>query len=149
MKITICGSIAFYDEMTKVKNDLEKKGHEIKLPPVEVKDENGKMIPVKKYYELRKKAKDTERWIWERKQEAMMSHFGKVEWADAILVLNHEKNGIKGYIGANTLIEMGLALWLKKKIYLFNEVPEISYKEEILGMKPSLLNGNLKILNSN
>jgi len=33
MKITICGSIAFYKEMEEVKEQLEKLGHEVKLPP--------------------------------------------------------------------------------------------------------------------
>ena len=50
MKITLCGSIAFYPEMLETKNGLETLGHEIKLPPREVPDENGKMIPVAQYY---------------------------------------------------------------------------------------------------
>ncbi len=146
MKITLCGSIAFYDGMLKAKDELEEKGHEVKLPPKEVKDENGNLIPVKKYYELRKKAKESDKWIWDRKEEAMMWHFEKVNWSDAILVLNYEKNGIKGYVGANTLLEMGLALWLKKKIYLLNEIPEMGYTEEIRGMKPEVLNGTVSNL---
>jgi len=40
-------------------------------------------------------------------------------------------------------MEMGLAFYLKKKIYLLNEVPELPYKEEILGVKPIILNGDL------
>ncbi|HLD03020.1 MAG TPA: hypothetical protein VJC07_04955 [Candidatus Nanoarchaeia archaeon] len=146
MKITICGSIAFYDDMLKAKDELEEKGHEVKLPPTEVKDDNGNLIPIKKYYELRKKAKESDKWIWDRKEEAMMWHFEKVNWSDAILVLNYEKNGIKGYVGANTLLEMGLALWLKKKIYLLNEIPEMGYTEEIRGMKPVVLNGTVSNL---
>ena len=56
---------------------------------------------------------------------------------------SYDKNGVKGYIGGNTLMEMGLAFYLKKKIYLLNEVPELPYKEEILGVKPIILNGDL------
>ena len=37
-------------------------------------------------------------------------------------------------------MEMGLALHLSKPIFMTNEVPEIGYKEEILGMKPILIN---------
>ena len=62
---------------------------------------------------------------------------------DAILVANYDKKGVKGYIGGNTLMEMGLAFFLKKKVYLLNEVPELPYKEEILGVKPIILNDNL------
>ncbi|MDD2785691.1 MAG: hypothetical protein PHS79_02230 [Patescibacteria group bacterium] len=139
MKITICGSIAFFDEMQNIQKELEELGHEVKLPPSTIIDDNGIAIPVKKYYAMRKTAESDSGWIWDRKEEAMRNHFDKVEWSDAILVLNHAKNGIEGYIGANTLLEMGLALHLKKKIFLINPIPEIAYKEEILGMKPEVV----------
>ncbi len=143
MKITLCGSIAFYDQMLEIKQKLEQKGHEVKLPPIEVKDETGKMISVKEYYQLRKTETNEKSWIWNRKKEAMKMHFDKVEWSDAVLVTNYPKNNIQGYIGANTLLEMGLALHLNKKIFLLKELPEISYKEEILGMKPIVINEDL------
>lgn len=143
MRITICGSIAFQDEILSVKEKLEKIGHEVGIWPSEVKDKNGQFIPVEEYYKIRHKANDDEKWVWDRKAEAVMEHFEKVAWSDAILVLNYEKNNVKGYIGGNTLMEMGLAFYLKKKIYLLNEVPELAYKEEILGVKPIILNGDL------
>ncbi len=147
MKITICGSIAFFDEMLEVKEKLEQLGHEVDLPPTEIIDENGRMISVKEYYRLRKEEHNSnDSWIWTRKKEAILNHFRKIKWADVVLVLNYEKNNIAGYIGGNTLIEMGLALWLKKKIFLLNEIPEIVYKEEILGMQPIVLNGDLRNL---
>src|SRR3990167_4062096 len=64
--------------------------------------------------------------------------------ADAILVCNYDKNGIAGYVGANTLLEMGLAFHLRKPIYLLNAIPEVSYKEEILGMQPIVIDGDLE-----
>lgn len=75
-----------------------------------------------------------------------MWYFEKVNWSDAILVLNYDKNNIIGYIGGNTLMEIGVAFFLKKKIYLLNLIPEISYKEEIIGMKPIIINGDLSII---
>jgi len=146
MKITICGSIAFFPEMLETKAKLEELGHEVKLPPTEVPDENGQMIPVAKFYELRKTITDENSWIWQRKAEAMHNHFDKVEWADVILVLNYEKNGIAGYIGANTLMEIGLAFYLRKPIYLLNAFSEISYKEEVLSMRPIVINGDLNLI---
>ncbi len=144
MKITLCGSIAFIDEMDAARKELESMGHEVKLPPLEVADGEGKMIPVKEYYALRKAAADDHDWIWKRKAEAMHWHFDKVAWADAILVCNYDKNNIAAYIGPNTLLEMGLAFHLKKPIYLLNPIPEVSYKEEILGMWPIVISGDLK-----
>jgi len=146
MKMTLCGSIAFFDQMLDAKKQLEALGHEVKLPPTEVPDEDGNLIPVAKYYELRKTVTDDTSWIWERKEEAMRNHFDKVAWSDAILVCNYDKKGISGYIGANTLLEMGLAMYLRKPIYLLNQIPEIDYKEEILGMRPIVINQDLDLI---
>lgn len=143
MKITICGSIAFYDEMLSVKKQLEEMACEVKLPPSEVKDKEGNMIPAKDYYKIRKTAGDNEQWVWDRKEEAVRWHFDKIVWSDAILVTNYDKNNVKGYVGGNTLMEIGLAFFLKKKIYLLNQIPELSYKEELLGVKPTVIYGNL------
>jgi hypothetical protein len=146
MKITICGSIAFYEKMCKTKKELENKGHEVDIPPCELRDDSGRIISVQEYYKIRKAEKVDESWVWERKKWAILKHFEKVKWADTILVLNYEKNSMEGYIGANTLIEMGLALYLNKPIYLLNKIPEIAYKEEILGMKPVVIDGNLELI---
>jgi len=142
MKVTICGSIAFYDEMLSIKEKLKEMEHEVELPPFEIKDDSGNMIPVKEYYQKRKSAGENIQWIWDRKGEAITEHFNKVVWSDAILVLNYDKNNIKGYVGGNTLMEIGLAFFLKKKIYFLNQIPELPYKEEILGMRPIILNND-------
>jgi len=143
MKITICGSIAFFDEMLKVKEDLESRGHTVQIPPTKVKDDQGNMISVHKYYELRKTETNDNSWIWNRKYEAIKIHFDKIAWADAVLILNYDKKGIKGYVGANTFLEMGVAMHVNKKIYMLNDIPEVDSKEEILGMKPIIINNDL------
>ncbi len=147
MKITICGSIAFLDEMQEAQKILEELGHEVQIPPLEVLDENGKAMPAKEYYALRKSTNNNNSWIWDRKEKAMKLHFNKVIWSDAVLILNHTKNNVDYYIGANTLLEMGLAFHHGKKIYLLNPIPEVSYKEEILGMKPIVINENFDLIN--
>jgi len=143
MKITICSSIAFQDEVLSVKEKLEKLGHKVAMWPLKLKDGKGQLISAKDYYKIRRVANDDEKWVWDRKAEAVLEHFDKIAWSDAILVANYDKNDVKGYIGGNTLMEMGLAFFLKKKIYLLNQVPELAYKEEILGVKPIILNGDL------
>lgn len=146
MKIAICGSIAFIDEMQDAKTHLEQLGHKVKTPPSEILNEHGNVMTAKDYYQIRKATDMTEGWIWDRKEEAMRNHFNKVVWADAILVLNHEKNNIPHYIGANTLLEMDIAFHHGKKIFLLNPIPEIASKEEILGMRPTVINGNLSFI---
>lgn len=80
-----------------------------------------------------------------QKTKLMRYHFKKVAKADAILVLNLEKNGIKAYIGGNVLMEMALAFHLNKPIFLYNTVPtDTFFTEEIRGMNPDIINRDLK-----
>ena len=143
MKITICGSIAFYDKMLEIKRELEELKHEVDLPPFEIKDDKGRMIPVLEYYRIRKSETSDDSWVWNEKERAIRNHFDKIVWADVILVVNYDKNNVPGYIGGNTFLEMGIAFFLKKKIFLLNPIPEVSYREEILGMKPIVINNSL------
>lgn len=146
MKITLCGSIHFLDEMLKIKAQLEKLDHEVKMPPLEIEDDQGGMIPVQEYYKMRKAEPVSDSWIWDRKEQAMRWHFDKVAGADAILVLNYSKNNVSNYVGANTLLEMGLAFFLNKRIYLLNPIPDMHYSEEIIGMRPIIIDNDLSLI---
>ena len=74
----------------------------------------------------------------------MRKHFEEVAAGDIILVINDEKRGIKGYIGPNGLMEMGLAFYLNKPIYVLNPVGKgMPFYEEVLGMDSIILNGDL------
>jgi hypothetical protein len=85
--------------------------------------------------------------LWDLKEGAIRDHYEKIDWCDAILAVNHDKRGITGYIGGNTLIEIGVAFYLHKPIYILNSVSsELSYKQEIMGMKPILLNGDVSLI---
>ena len=153
MKITICGSIAFYSEMEKLKETLTVIGHEVLIPflnneaPKEMG--GGKKIYFGKYIE---DSGGTDAFpagheLWDLKEKAIGDHYEKIENSEAILVANYEKRGVAGYIGGNTLIEIGLAFYLRKPIYILNPISsELSYKQEILGMKPIFLNGDVNII---
>jgi hypothetical protein len=105
------------------------------------------MILALEFYAIRKAETGDTGWIWDSKEEAIRIYFQKVEWSDAILILNYDKNGIPYYIGGNTLMKMGVAFYLHKKIFLLNNISEIGYKEEIIGMKPVIINQDLKRIN--
>jgi len=145
MKITICGSMTFYNEMLTLKKDLESINHEVLIPSLALEvpgegkyfgpymEDNGGIDNFPEGHSL-----------WQLKSDAISEHFEKIEKSDSILVANYEKKGVSGYVGGNTLIEIGLAFYLKKKIFILNNVSsEISYKQEIMGMKPLFLNGDL------
>lgn len=150
MKITICGSIGFYKEMERVRDELVSLGHEVKIPELalEVPKEfgGGKKVYFGQYIEENggMDAFPAGHKIWDLKEGAIRDHYEKIDWCDAILVINNEKREIQGYVGGNTLIEIGVAFYQKKTIYIMNEVSsELSYKQEILGMKPVMLKGDL------
>ena len=150
MIITICSSIQFWPQIVEVKKQLENLGHEVLIPPHEVPNTEGEIIPVEEYYRIRKEMVEKGEnidWVWERKAQAIKWHNEKINQADVILVLNYDKNGVNNYIGGNTLMEMGVAFWLKKPIYLYNPIPEgVSYFEEIKGMRPIVINGDLNLI---
>jgi non-canonical (house-cleaning) NTP pyrophosphatase len=70
-------------------------------------------------------------------------HFRKIDTSDAILVINEDKNGIAHYIGGNTLIEIAYAYAQGLEIFLLHPVPEVSYADEVRGMQPIILGGDL------
>lgn len=74
-------------------------------------------------------------------------HFNKISTSDAILVLNYPKNNIKGYVGGATLMEIGIARHLDKKIFLLYDLPsesELRYVLEIKLTSPVILKGEIK-----
>ncbi len=134
MKITICGSMKFHEEMRDVKKQLETAGHTVFVPKsIELMDTIGYVHP----------EDDEERITAKIEHDFIREHFRRIEQADAILVLNYDKKGIKDYIGGNTFLEMGLAFWLGKKIYLLNPVPDMDYLTEMHAMQPTVLGGDL------
>jgi len=136
--------------MESLKKELEAKGHEVLIPLL--RNEIPEMGGDRKIYfaEFIEKNGGVDAFpaghaLWDMKGSAIRDHYEKIEWCDAIVVVNHEKRGIQGYIGGNTLIEIGVAFFLKKPIYILNPVSsELSYKQEILGMKPIILDGNVE-----
>jgi len=128
------------DEILKVKDELEGRGHEAVLPQSIIK------------FSLRN-ADDVDDFKSEKndylkiKPTYMRDHFDKIENCDAILVVNGKKRGIENYIGGNTFAEMMVAFFLNKKIFLLNPIPDHErlavFYEEIASINPIILNGNL------
>ncbi|PIS07706.1 hypothetical protein COT78_01910 [Candidatus Berkelbacteria bacterium CG10_big_fil_rev_8_21_14_0_10_43_13] len=77
--------------------------------------------------------------------DAIREFWRMMQGADAVLVLNLDKNGVKNYVGGNTLMEIGFAHILNQKIFMLNPIPEMPYcKSEIEAVKPIIINGDLK-----
>jgi hypothetical protein len=76
-------------------------------------------------------------------QDAMREFFPALERCDAVLVLNLERKGIPHYIGGNTFLEMSIAYYLHKPIFLFEPIPDVPYSTEIEAMRPVIIHGDL------
>ncbi|MDP2736599.1 MAG: hypothetical protein Q8O59_02300 [bacterium] len=137
MKITICGSSKFRQEMVDYMDKLKKLGHQPIVHEHYIKSVNGEMpelaIRVEKEHAQLKKENNYIRW-----------YYNAITNSDAILVLNFNKNGVKNYIGGNTLMEIGFAHVNDKKIFLLNPIPEeVSYIDEIKAMADVIIDGDL------
>ncbi len=76
--------------------------------------------------------------------DAIREFWNAMQGGDAVLVLNLDKNGVKNYIGGNTLMEIGFAHVLNQKVFLYNPIPDIPYYQtEIEAVQPVIINGDL------
>lgn len=139
MKIAICGSMAFAREMLSAKKKLEETGHSVVNPPL-----IEEFIKTKKLRQRAQRGGGAEGAKLKKKHDLIRRYYEEIKNADAILVLNYNKNSIENYIGGNSFLEMGFAHVLRKKIYLLNPAPKSSfYYEEVLAMEPTVLKGDL------
>lgn len=137
MKIFLSGSMKFAREMTETRDKLRVLGHDAVIP-----------------FGTEHHLKDAEfvdnledNMAWCIKHDVMRKCFEEVAGSDAILVLNYKRRGIDGNIGISALMEMGIAHYLRKKIFLLFPIPhfrEHRWAHEVMIMQPVILNGDLK-----
>ncbi len=145
MKIIICASIDFTPKIKEVAEILTKQGHDVDIPFTSQRIINGELT-LEDYLKEKNENGDTafrESALRKIRDDVIKKHYKKISESDAILVLNFDKKGIPNYIGGNTLIEMGFAYVLDKTIYLYNDIPNISYTDEIKAMQPIVIDGDL------
>ncbi len=136
--IAICSSVSFYKDVLEIGKQLKNLGFKVKLPQTANNMKKSGNFDVGQHKTWLKNKDD-----YRKKAKLMNSHFRKVVEADAILVINNDKNGIKGYIGGNTLMEMTLAHYFKKKIFIWNEIGDLPIEEEVRGLNPTFIHQNL------
>jgi len=135
MKIFIACSKYHYDKIKEIKKELEKAGHEITLP-------NSFDDPLKELRLLEEDKTAHSEWVakaWDESEK-------KIKENDAVFVVNLEKNGNQNYVGGATFTELFMAYRMNKKLFLYNTIPEGILKDEITGMNPTILNGDLGMI---
>lgn len=133
MKIVICGSMKLALDMLDVRKKLEELGHEVVLP--RHTEEYAKMSTSE---DIHKESASNK-----IKEDLIRDYYNEISRNDAVLIVNNDLNGIVGYIGGNSFLEMGFAHVLNKKIFLLKNIPEVSFKDELIAMEPVILNGVL------
>lgn len=136
MKIGVIGSMQYTEKMLELRDQLIKMGHDAFVttladPFVGKTDEQKEKIKIHQ----------------KQNMDAIREFWRLMQGADAVLVANFDKHGIKNYIGGNTLMEIGFAHVLNQKVFLMNPIPDIPYyKTEIEAVKPIIINGNLTLV---
>ena len=133
MRIGVAGSMQFTDKMYEICDELAKLGHEPFMSGFgpRYRGKSAEEIEVLKLED--KNGRDAIREFWEPMQSA-----------DALLVLNYDKNGIANYIGGNAFLEIGFAHVLQQKIFFMNPIPQMPhYHTELVAMKPTVIHGDL------
>ena len=137
MKITICGSSAFREKKVEIMDKLIEMGHGPIIHPHYIESvKNGR----KDILERIDKGEHAQLKI---DNDYIKWYYNAIKGSEAILVVNLEKNNTPNYIGGNVLMEIGYAYALDKLIFLFNPIPKISYQDEIIAMKPIIINQDL------
>ncbi len=132
MKLFIACSKHFYQRIPEIKTQLEELGHQVSLP-------NSYHEPMK---EEEMKAKGLESHVqW--KSEMLRRDKKNLAPNDAILILNFDKNGQPNYIGGATFLEIYKAWEMDKKLFLYNPIPDNIFRDELIGMSPLVLHGDL------
>ena len=133
MKIFIACSKYFYDRIIPIKNFLESRGHKVSLP-----NSFDEPFAEERFRNMSKK----EHVEW--KSTIMKKDEENINPNDAVLVLNFEKRGIPNYIGGATFLEVYTAWKMDKKIFFYNSLPNCSFTDELIGINPVIINGDLE-----
>jgi len=141
MKIVICASINVTPRVQEISVALTAQGHQVEIPLFSQKILAGE-LSLEDFSAVKERQGDL---MFREKsgQDLIRRYFNLIKEAEAIVVVNADKNGQANYIGGNTFLEMGFAHALQKKIFLLNPIPDAPYRDELLAMQPIILNNDL------
>lgn len=125
----------FYPKLIEIQSELVKRGLEVEIPiSAKMMIETGSFDP----NDFKGKYTNHE------KSNFFRDNMMRMKDCDAIIVINEEKNGISGYVGTSVLMEIGIAFYLNKKIFLWNPLPsDATYKPEIDAFGAIVINQDL------
>lgn len=135
MRIFLISSKHCYDRLNPIVKELEMMGHIVTLPncfdnPTE--ESNYKIT------------KESHRLWKANKFKESISH---IETADAVLVVNLPiVNRPDRYIGGATMLEMYEAFRQNKQVFVYDELPDCLYTDELNGLITCIIHKNLHLI---
>lgn len=128
LKVLLHASLDFVDYMVKAGNFLKENGIDVILPELtryqHIRDVEGDDVSFTRI-----------------KNRLTLENIRNVENSDCVFILNYTHRGFENYIGGNSFLEIIIAFYLKKPIYLLNPIPEgMTYTEEIKALYPTVVN---------
>lgn len=137
MKLMISGSMTFAHDILALQKKLEKLGHTVALPL-------GMEPHLTDTAFTDNLEEDVEYCI---KNDVIRRNFEQIKNQDAMLVFNKKKNDTQGYMGVSMLMELAIAYFLKKKIFILYDIPHFRqhrWAHEVTIMQPTFLHENLE-----
>jgi len=121
--------MAFIDAMESIAAVLRNAGYTVTTPVREESSLNWKSLSQSETITLKKSYID--------------GYLATIKQADLVLIANYSKNGISGYIGANTLMEAAFAYALGVQVAYLKPVGVQPCQLEALSISHSILGDNL------
>lgn len=128
MKVLIHASLDFKDAIISTRDKLAlNKKIDVLLPDLtryqHIRDVNGDDITFTKI-----------------KNRLAKESIEQLKECSCLLILNYTHRDIENYVGGNSFMEMSIAFYMNKPIYLLNPIPEgMSYSEEIKAFYPVIV----------
>ncbi|MHA7775094.1 hypothetical protein [Roseibium sp. M-1] len=132
LHIVICGSMAALQEMEHMADFLRAEGYRVSTP---VREESG----------FNWEALSLEEAI-ARKRDFLSGYFATIAKGDVVLIVNAEKHGINGYVGANTLMEAACGHALGKPVYYLYPIGDQACRLEAAAVAAGILEGDINRL---
>lgn len=128
-KLLIHASLDFADEMINARNYVINNFEHLKI-----------ILPELTRYQHIRDVDGDDITFTKIKNRLTIENMRNVELCDALLILNYSHRNIENYVGGNSFIEMCIAFYLKKPIYLLNDIPKnMPYTEEIKSFYPQII----------
>lgn len=128
-KLLIHASLDFADKMLDAREYIEKNFSEFNV-----------ILPELTRYQHIRDVDGDDIAFTKIKNRLTIDNMRNVEVCDALLILNYSHRNIQNYVGGNSFIEMCIAFYLKKPIYLLYDIPEnMPYTEEIKSFYPNVI----------